>query len=164
MLLGDLHESISQGITLGVCANEGSCPAPASGVQYDLQKLMTKVKGLNPLNKVKETIAEYGAYLSAAVLILELFKFLMTAATIVNHLITDGIEGAKALIYLMCCGDMVQSQKIKKRQKKRRVQEVESVDSEAVPLQPRTAVVASAPSTSTQLMIRPTVYHGDHWK
>ena len=28
MQLGDLHESISQGITLGVCANEGLCPAP----------------------------------------------------------------------------------------------------------------------------------------
>ena len=144
MQLGDLHESISQGITLGICANDGSCPAPASGIQYDLQKLLNRAEGLNLLSKIKETIAEYGAYLSAAVIILELFKFVLTAATIANHIITDGIEGAKALIYLILCGDLIQSQKIKKRQKRRRVQEM---DPETIPLQPQAAVIATLPST-----------------
>ena len=166
MQLGDLHESISQGISLGVCANDGSCPAPASGIQYDLQKLLNRAEGLNPLSKIKETIAEYGAYLSAAVIILELLKFVLTAATIANHIITDGIEGAKALIYLILCGDLIQSQKIKKRQKRRRVQEDPvDVDPEAIPLQPQATVVTAAPSTSTQLVIRqPRIYSGDHWK
>ena len=89
MQLGDLHESISQGITLGVCPNEGSCPTSVSGVQYDLQKLMSRVETLNPIARAKETITEYGAYLLAAVILLEMFKFIMTTATIVNNLITD---------------------------------------------------------------------------
>ena len=161
MQLGDLHESISQGITLGVCANEGSCPIPKGGVQYDLQKLQAKLTNLNPVHKVKEKINEWGAYLSAAVLLIEAFKFIVTATTIANHLLTDGVEGAKALIYTLCCGELIESQKIKRRQQRRRMQSTDTIETEVLPLQPTVSTVATAPTSKSTTN---SAYVGDYWK
>lgn len=131
--LGDIHKAITRSISMGVCSQKGSCEEQEATPPLDLQRLVTQsIEGMGIFAKIKSFIVRNGAYLSALVLFLETIKLAVTISISINHVITDGLEGAKALIYTLCCGQMLQSQKIKRRARR----DQERKREEAVPLQP----------------------------
>ena len=61
-----------------------------------------------------------GGYLSLLVLIIEVIKLINFIMAISMKIMNDGIEGAKALVYMLCCGPHQLREKVKYRRVKLR--------------------------------------------
>jgi hypothetical protein len=117
--IGDYHDAISQTITFGVCVHEGQCPIQSAAPVFNLQQLRpTTWITTNPLTKLRHFINTNAVYISLLVLIIETSKFLIFITLFAQTLIRDGLAGAQALLHILCCNMLRQSQKIARRKQR----------------------------------------------
>jgi hypothetical protein len=95
--------------------------------QFDISKLspVTILKEMYILQKVDNFLRRWGAWLSLAVLLLEIARLVMTLAMIGYSLIQDGILGAKAICYSLLCTKIYSTQSHLERAKRRRLRSQE---------------------------------------
>ena len=90
---------------------------------YDISRLNpeTVLKELDIFAKLDQWLKYYGAYLSLLVLILETVKFIITVSMITYSALKDGIQGARAICYGLCCSQLYSTTKQLERAKRRRM-------------------------------------------
>ena len=95
--------------------------------QFDISKLspVTILKEMDIFQKVDNFLRRWGAWLSLAVLLLEIARLVMTLAMIGYSLIQDGILGAKAICYSLLCTKIYSTQSQLERAKRRRLRSQE---------------------------------------
>jgi len=105
--LGDMHDAITKTITYGICVQNGDCNnspgIPQSNLVFNMNELPMVNSAFGFFTMINNAIQTSGAYLAALVLIIELVKFLNFMAAITITIAKDGIDGCKALLYLLCC-------------------------------------------------------------
>ena len=90
---------------------------------YNLERLTPEavLKELDLLGKLDKWLQHYGAYVSLLVLILETTKCIITISMITYSAVKDGIHGARAICYGLCCSQLVSTTKQLERAKRRRM-------------------------------------------
>ena len=137
---GDLHQAITKTLTMGVCAGQGTCSAAQSAPVYNLQNLLAStdaVTSLNPFKRLSDWIEKSGVYVALLVLIIEGVKAIIFLTSIITTLVQEGVDGFKAIIYILCCGPLHQKDRIKRRGRQFRRHEYDDVTETDIPLRPR---------------------------
>ena len=70
---------------------------------------------MSPLNAFCKWIETWGTYICLIALLIEAVHFGVWVVAVWMTLIQDGIEGFKAMLYLLCCKPLQHSQRISKR-------------------------------------------------
>ena len=119
---GDFRESILSSLSTGACVHREICKADKERQlpSYNLNKLLEEVREeMNPMSRFKETIKDYGAYLSACVIFSWICRVVLWAALLFNTIIREGRNVAVALLYATCCGTLYKTGKIRRHNNKR---------------------------------------------
>lgn len=105
--LGDVHDSVAKTISYGVCVGEGSCP-PSAGISsfnLDLVTVTEEIaETMDVWRSLGDVVTSCGAYLALAVLLIESVRLANFIAAVSVTMAMDGVEGAKAIIYMIFCG------------------------------------------------------------
>ena len=118
----EFTDSVTRTIAYGVMSNtEAYDTDPA--FNYNLERLTPEavLKELDLLGKLDKWLQRYGAYVSLLVLILETTKCIITISMITYSAVKDGIHGARAICYGLCCSQLVSTTKQLERAKRRRM-------------------------------------------
>ena len=102
--IAGLHKMMSTQIAHGVCGGEKLCEPQPHMTAYDISKIATDLTYMDPFHGIRETIKEWGAVLSLAVLAIEGLKFGAFLIMLVMTAINEGLNGLIALIIrVLCC-------------------------------------------------------------
>ena len=118
----EFTDSVTRTIAYGVMSNtEAYDTDPA--FNYNLERLTPEavLKELDLLGKLDKWLQHYGAYVFLLVLILETTKCIITISMITYSAVKDGIHGARAICYGLCCSQLVSTTKQLERAKRRRM-------------------------------------------
>ena len=118
----EFTDSVTRSIAYGVMSNtEAYDNDPA--FNYDISRLNPEkiIKDLDLLARLDKWLQHYGAYVSLLVLILEATKCIITLSMITYSAVKDGIHGARAICYGLCCSQLVSTTKQLERAKRRRM-------------------------------------------
>ena len=74
---------------------------------------------MNPLSKMRMWIENYGAYLSALIIMVWTGKGILWIALLFNTIVREGKNVAVALVYATCCGALYKSGRIKRHNNKK---------------------------------------------
>ena len=123
--LGDYQNAVTKSISYGVCIHKGTCQDTGSNPMYDLGQLTPTSwdPTLNLWGRLSKWIDKYSTYISLIVLTIELTKAIILCIFVAQTMLQDGIPGAQALVYLVCCITHQHSKKIAKRGQRMRYQE-----------------------------------------
>ena len=109
-----LHQMLTTQIAHGACAGAQLCDDQPHIPSYDLNKLSPSIS-LDPFNSLRETLKEYGTYISALVLAIETVKFIVFLVMIMATLIQEGVQGLIALlVQVVCCASVNSYRKIRR--------------------------------------------------
>ena len=120
--LGDLQNAVTKTISYGICAEDGNCDAspgiPGNNLRFINNEADTLTSSWNITTKIHKFVQDSGAYLSLIVLILELIKFLNFTAAIALTIAREGIEGCKALVWILCCHPHQAADRVNRRHRR----------------------------------------------
>ena len=120
--LGDLQNAVTKTISYGICAEDGNCDAspgiPGNNLRFINNEADTLTSSWNITTKIHKFVQDSGAYLSLIVLILELIKFLNFTAAIAFTIAREGIEGCKALVWILCCHPHQAADRVNRRHRR----------------------------------------------
>ena len=121
---GTFRESLLSSISTGACVHKEICKDNKQlGLpSYNLDRLIEEVTGeLDPLSKLKLGIEQYGAYLSAMIIVVWTGRVMLWIALLFNTVVREGKNVAVALVYATCCGALYKSGRIKRHNNKKAV-------------------------------------------
>ena len=132
--LGDYQNAITKSISYGVCIHQGTCQDTGLSPLYDLEQLspMSWNPTLNMWDKLNSFIQKHATYICLIALVIEATKIIILCVCLVQTMLQDGIPGAQALTYLVCCTAKHHAEKIAKRSQRLRQRQ----ESEEIPLSP----------------------------
>ena len=133
---GDFHEAALTSVTTGACINENVCSKDNTLARYDLNKLLhTPELEWTAWASFKSWVTEYGAILSAAVLLIWAIKAILWVGLLLSATIKEGRPVAAALFYMLCCGPLYKMGRL--RNKRRATPSAPNLPvEEQVPLKP----------------------------
>ena len=136
--LGDYHDAISRTISYGVCTHQGDCGMSGGLQPYDLQNLYPEalIKEFNPWKKFNKWIETWGTYICLLALLVEAVHLITWGTALAQTIIYDGVDGLKALLYLLCCKPMQTSQVVNRRHQRIKRKEKSNEYQEAVDTSP----------------------------
>ena len=115
-------DSVTRSIAYGVMSHTEAYDSDPA-FNYDISRLNpeTVLKELDIFAKLDSWLKHYGAYVSLMVLILETAKCIITISMITYSAIKDGIHGARAICYGLCCSQLYSTTKQLERAKRRKM-------------------------------------------
>ena len=119
---GTFRESLLNSISTGACVHREICKTNnQQGLpSYNIDRLMEEIKTeMNPLSKMRMWIENYGAYLSALIIMVWIGKVILWIALLFNTIVPEGKNVAVALVYATCCGALYKSGRIKRHNNKK---------------------------------------------
>ena len=122
--LGDIHDAIARTITYSLCQENGDCPASPDMPRTNIQLLPSLRNQLDKqitggfFARVDDFIQNTGSYVAFIVIIIESIKFANFIVAVSITMATQGITGAKALAWLLCCHDHNVRHKVVRRCKR----------------------------------------------
>ena len=110
--LGDYHQAITRSISY---QSYGSDQHTQGGTPYNTNTWDQQSILSGPWNLIKKWIRDWSTSICLVALLVEIAHLAIWVTAMVTTTIYDGIEGFKALTYLMCCRPLQHSQRIRKR-------------------------------------------------
>ena len=126
--VGDYHQAVTKTISYGVCSHRNDCEINPSVGSFNLGIL--NPMAYNPLDvwtRIDHFISKYAAYICILALTTEILKCCIFITVMAQTVIRDGIEGGKAMLYLLCCSIKQKSDHINKRLYKMKKREKEEI-------------------------------------
>ena len=128
------QNAITKSISYGVCIHQGTCQDNGLSPLYDLGQLSPTSWSptINIWDKFNNWIQRHATYICLIALMIETTKIIILCVCLVQTIMQDGIPGAQALTYLVCCTAKHHAEKIAKRSQRLQKRK----ESEDVPLSP----------------------------
>ena len=122
LAMPDYHDAISKSISYGVCVHDGKCESVSKIQPYDLGVIVPLQEIIasdwNMWTVLDDHIKAGGTYISLIVITLELMKFSSFLSIMILTFMQDGIEGTKAVLYMLVCGTRHIAEKVKRRHRR----------------------------------------------
>ena len=133
LAMPDYHDAISKSISYGVCVHDGKCKSVSQIQPYDLGVIIPLkdmiASDWNIWTELDDHIKTYGTYISLIVITWELMKLTSFLAVMILILMQDGIEGTKAVLYMLVCRSRHVAERVRRRHRRLRLKSVnEDVD------------------------------------
>lgn len=110
--LGDYHQAISRSISYQTYGSDQHIPG---GDPYDTNKWNQGSILSDPWKRLRQWIRDWSTYICLVALAVEVAHLAIWITAMATTAIYDGLDGFKALTYLMCCKPLQHSQRIRKR-------------------------------------------------
>ena len=130
----DFHKSIIHTVSHGFCTNKEICSMDDQVPNFQLSNLLptSPTMEMNPFVTLHKYLENCSLYLSVAVLIIETLRFGSFIIMLLITMMTEGVQGIIALLFLTCCS---QINRIQRNSTKIRTREAHVVDqTESAPL------------------------------
>ena len=122
LAMPDYHDAISKSISYGVCVHDGKCESVSQIQPYDLGVIV-------PLNEIiasdwniwtalDDHIKACGTYISLIVITWELIKLSSFLSVMILTFMQDGIEGTKAVLYMLVCRSRHVAERVRRRHRR----------------------------------------------
>ena len=121
--LGDIHDALAKGITYSVCREEGMAACgqgtfPHSNVRFTNPDILKLTESWNIFKRLDNFIKRMGGYVSLIVIIIETMRFVSFTAAIAMTTMRDGLDGLKALSWILCCHAHHTATRIRRRSRR----------------------------------------------
>ena len=119
------HVALLRSITTGACLHEGTCSASVNdGIQrFDLSQLNPRLEDYTFWGKIDSWIRIHGDYLALVVIIIIILRILITVGILFFTWLKEGVAATLATLFLICCGSAAAMNKVRRRNRRRNVEE-----------------------------------------
>ena len=125
LAMPDYHDAISKSISYGVCVHDGKCKSVSQIQPYDLGVIIPLkdmiASDWNIWTELDAHIKTYGTYISLIVITWELVKLTSFLAVMILTFMQDGIEGSKAVLYMLVCRSRHVAERVRRRHRRLRL-------------------------------------------
>ena len=137
LAMPDYHDAVSKSISYGVCVHQGQCSSQSNIQPYDLGVIIPQINQMAEITRnfwtiIDEDIRACGTYISLAVILLEIVKLSSLISVIIITTMRDGVEGTKAVLYMLMCRDRRIAERVSRRHRRMKLQPFDATFSEDV--------------------------------
>ena len=137
LAMPDYHDAISKSISYGVCVHNGQCNSKSNIQPYDLGVIVPQINQIaevyrNIWTVLDDDIRACGTYISLIVILWEIVKLSSFISVIIVTVMRDGVDGAKAVLYMLLCRSRRVAERVSRRHRRMKLQPLDATFNEDV--------------------------------